>query len=127
MIFFKIVSLFTKLIIAQKRANLIIAVALTILCSIYHLIHQQLLLSLTASIKNNITTLVIHVYLFNNPLKKTLHYAINVISTEAELFAIRCRINQAAQIPSTSHIIIITDTLHAAQRIFDLTIYLYQI
>ena len=79
------------------------------------------------SIKSNITMSVIYDHLFNNPLKKTLHHAINVTSTEAELFSIRCGINQTIQIPSTSHIIIITDALHVIQRIFDLTIHLYQI
>jgi len=79
------------------------------------------------SIKSNITISVIYDHLFNNPLKKTLHHAINVTSTEAELFSIRCGINQTIQIPSTSYIIIITDALHVIQRIFDLTIHLYQI
>ena len=31
---------------------------------------------------------------------------------EVELFTIRCKINQAIQIPGTSHIMIITDALH---------------
>jgi len=43
------------------------------------------------------------------------------MTTEAELFAIRCGINQATQIPGTSRIIIVTDTLHVARRIFDST------
>jgi len=46
------------------------------------------------SIKNNVTTSVAHIHLFNNPLKKTLHYVINITSTEVELFAIRYGINQ---------------------------------
>ena len=53
-----------------------------------------------ASIKNNITTSITHVYLFNSFLKKTLHHTINIIIMEAELFAIRYRINQTTQIPS---------------------------
>ena len=77
-------------------------------------------------IKNNVTMSIAHVYSFNNPLKKTLHHAINITSTEAELFAIRCRINQATQISDTSHIIIITDILYVVQRIFDSTIHPYQ-
>ena len=39
---------------------------------------------------------------------------------------IRCGINQAIQIPGTFYIIIITDTLHIARKIFDFTIYLFQ-
>ena len=67
---------------------------------------------LDASIKNNIAISIAHVYLVNNPLKKTLHHTINITSLEAELFALRCEINQATQIPGSSHIIIIMDVLH---------------
>ena len=79
------------------------------------------------SIKNNIITSITHIYLFNSSLKKTLHYTSNVITMKAELFAIRYGINQASQIPGTSHIIIITNTLYVSQRIFNSTICLYQI
>ena len=48
------------------------------------------------------------------------------MTIEAALFAIRCGINQATQIPGTSRIIIVTDTLHVARRIFDSTIHPYQ-
>ena len=82
---------------------------------------------LDASIKNNTAMSITHIYSFNSPLKKTLYHAINVILMEVELFTIRCGINQTIQIPSTSHIIVITDTLHIVQKIFNLSIYLYQI
>jgi len=49
------------------------------------------------------------------------------MTIEAELFAIRCRINQAIQISGVSHIIIITDVLYVTKKIFDPTIYPYQI
>jgi len=71
------------------------------------------------SIQNNVTTSIAHIHSFNNLLKKTLHHAINVTSTEAKLFAIRCSINQAIQIQYASHIIVIIDTIHAAEKIFD--------
>ena len=54
-----------------------------------------------------------------------LHHAINITSIEVELFAIRCKINQAVQIPGSSHIIIITDAIHMAQKIFDSSTHLY--
>ena len=57
---------------------------------------------------------ITYIYSFNSLLKKTIHCAINVITTEAELFAIKCGINQATQVPSTLHIIIITEFLHTA-------------
>ena len=46
-----------------------------------------------ASIKNNIATSITHIHSFSNPIKKTLHYTINVIITKAKLFMIKCRIS----------------------------------
>ena len=52
---------------------------------------------------------------------------INITTTEAKLFAIRCGINQAIQIAGINHIIVVTDSLHTTHRIFDLSVHLYQI
>ena len=79
------------------------------------------------NIKNNVIMSIVHIHSFSNSLKKTLHHAINVISTEAELFAIKYGINQVTQIFGTSCIIIVTNTLYAGQRIFNSTIHSYQI
>ena len=46
-----------------------------------------------ASIKNNITTSILHVYTHNRPITKAVYHMIHITSTEAELFAIRCDIN----------------------------------
>jgi len=54
-----------------------------------------------------------------------IHYAVNIIFTEAKLFAIRYGINQAIQIPGISYIILITDVIHAAYQIFDSLIHPY--
>ena len=48
-------------------------------------------------------------------------------STEAELFAIRYSINQAVCLPIISRIIIITNSIYAAKRIFDSLLYPFQI
>jgi len=56
-----------------------------------------------------------------------LHHTINITSTEAELFALRCGINQAIQITDSSCIIVITDALHVAKKIFDPSIHPYQL
>ena len=56
--------------------------------------HSTIIVS-DMSIKNNIVTLIAHIYSYNLPVIKMIHYATNIISTEAELFAIRCGINQA--------------------------------
>jgi len=78
-----------------------------------------------ASIKNNVTTSIAHIYSYSKSVKKTLHHAINVTMTKAELFAIRCWINQAVQIMDMSHIII-TNSIHLANWIFNPSIHLYQ-
>ena len=48
-----------------------------------------------ASIKNNIATSVLHIHIRDQPLVKIIHHVAFVTSTEAELFTIRCGINQA--------------------------------
>jgi len=80
-----------------------------------------------ASIKNNIATSILHVHICDHPLTKIVHYAAFVTSTEAELFAIRCGINQACSKENVSRIIIITDFIHAAKKIFDSKSHLYQL
>jgi len=46
-----------------------------------------------ASIRNNVTTSITYIYVHNKPIIKTIHHAINIITTEAKLFAIRYSIN----------------------------------
>ena len=41
------------------------------------------------SIKNNVTISIAHIHMFDKPLTKTVHHAVHITSTEAELFAIR--------------------------------------
>jgi len=72
-----------------------------------------------ASIKNDIATSISHIHSMNSPLTKTVHHTSFVTSTEAELFTIRCGINQACSKDNISKIIIITDSIHATKKIFD--------
>ena len=80
-----------------------------------------------ASIRNNVAISISHIHLYNKPIIKMIHYTVNITTTEAKLFTIKCGINQAISIPNTNHIIIITDSLHTAKRIFDSLLYPYQI
>jgi len=80
-----------------------------------------------ASIKNNITTAVLHMYIPNRPLSKICHHSAFVTSTEAELFVMRCGINQASLIDNISKIIVITNFIHAARKIFNISPHPYQI
>jgi len=79
------------------------------------------------SIKNNIATSILHTHTHNNPIIKTLHHAVHVSSTEAELFTIRCSINQASNQDDISKIIIVTDSIHVAKKIFNPSLYLFQV
>ena len=80
-----------------------------------------------ASIKNNIATSILHIHMVNKPLTRTIYQAVNVRSTKAELLAIRCGINQATHVDNISRIIVITDSIHAAQKIFGPSVYPYQV
>jgi len=50
-----------------------------------------------------------------------------VTSTETELFAVRCGINQACSKENISKIIVITDSIHMVKKIFDTKSHPYQI
>jgi len=79
------------------------------------------------SIKNYVVMSISHIHLYNKLIIKTIHQAVNVTSTEAELFTIQCGINQVISIPNISHIVVITDSLHTAKRIFNSSMDLYQV
>jgi len=80
-----------------------------------------------ASIKNNVTTSITHIHTYKKPLIKTIHHTVLVTSTEAELFAIRYNINQAMNLNNIAKIIVVTDSIHAARKIFDSSVHPYQI
>jgi len=64
---------------------------------------------------------------FNNPIIKTVHHVVHVIGTEAELFAIRCSINQALKFDNVLKVIVITNSIHAVKKIFEPTVHPYQV
>jgi len=78
------------------------------------------------SIKNNVATSIVYIHVFNKLLVKTIHHTIHVTSTEVELFAIRCGINQSLSVNNISKIVVITDSIHTVKKIFDLSVHPYQ-
>ena len=72
-----------------------------------------------ASIKNHITTSILHIHSYDKPVIKTIYKAVNIITTKAKLLTIWCGINQAVGITNINYIIIIMDSLHTAKKIFD--------
>ena len=79
-----------------------------------------------ASIKNTATS-ISHVHIHNKPVIKMIHHVVNIITMEAKLFAIRCDINQATALPGISNIVVLTDSIHTARRIFDYLLHPFQI
>ena len=80
--------------------------------------HSFIIIS-NASIRNNVATSISHIHSHDKPVIKTIHYMVIVTTTKAELFAIRCSINQAVDIPNIKHIVVIIDFLHTPKRIFE--------
>jgi len=66
------------------------------------------------SVKNNITILVSHIQRNHEIIAKTIHNIINILSTEAKLFTIRCGISQVTQMQDVAHVVI-TDAIPAAK------------
>jgi len=79
------------------------------------------------SVKNNIAMSILHIISKCRDLSKKVHHVINVTITEAELFFIRCGISQACKISHANKIFIVTDAIHIAKWIFDLSAHSFQI
>ena len=79
-----------------------------------------------ASVKNNVASSIAHIHVFNKPVVKTLHYTVNITAQEAEFFAIRYGINHAVLSHDTCRIIVITDSIHVAKKIFDPSSHMFQ-
>jgi len=80
---------------------------------------HTVLIVIDTSIKNDIVTSILHMHIANHPLTKTVYHAVFITSMEAELFAIRCGINQACIKENVAKIIVVTDSIHTAKKIFD--------
>jgi len=85
------------------------------------------LIIMDTSVKSNIATFISHMHICNKPISKSLHHVVHITSTEAELFAIRCSINQAMNHNDTLKIIVVTDSIHAAKKIFNPSSHPYQV
>ena len=79
------------------------------------------------SIKNNVATSITHIHIHDKSLTKMIHHTVHITSTEAELFAIRYSINQSTCLNNVSKIIVVTDSIYTVKKIFDPSVYLYQV
>lgn len=71
------------------------------------------------SVKNNVTSSIAHIHVRNKPIVKVLHNTVNITLSEAEFFALKCGINHTTLLHEISKIIIVTDSIHVARKIFD--------
>ena len=83
------------------------------------LIPNTALVITDANIKKDIATSIAHIHSANHSLIKTIHHASFVTSSETELFIIKCSINQACSLNNVSKIIVVTDSIHVAKKIFN--------
>ena len=80
-----------------------------------------------ASIRNNVITSIAHIHICDKPIVKTLHYIVNITSMEAKLFVMKYGINQAINSQGTLKIIVVTDSIHSAKRIFNFLSHPFQV
>ena len=92
----------------------------------FSLLHIAIIVT-DASVKNDIATSVSHIHICDYPLIKMVHHTAFITSTGAKLFVIRCCINQAYNKKNISKIIVVTDSIHMAKKIFDDKTHPYQI
>ena len=59
------------------------------------------------NIKNNVVISILHTYIYNNPITKTIHHIVHITSSKAKLFTIRYSINQVSNWDKISKIIVI--------------------
>ena len=87
--------------------------------------HDIIFIISDTSVKNNIVISVSYIQRKHNIIRKTVYYAMNILSTEAKLFIIRCGISQATQIQGVKQIVIIIDAILVVKRILNTSHYLY--
>ena len=71
---------------------------------------NTILIIFNTSVLKNVTTSVLYIYR-GQDIIKTMYHVMNITSTKAELFAIRCSINCITQIQDIAHIIVITNAI----------------
>ena len=78
------------------------------------------------SVKNNVASSIAHIHAHNKPMVKVLHNAVNITSSEAKFFALKSGINHVTLSHEISKIIVVTDSIHVARKIFDPSLHMLQ-
>ena len=85
--------------------------------------HNTMLIISNTNIKNNITTVVLHIQREYEIIIKTIHHTINIMFTRA----MRYSISQVFQAQDIIYIAVIINVILATKRIFDMFLHLYQL
>jgi len=75
-------------------------------------------------VKARTTTVISHIWQNNAIMHKPKMYATNITSTEAKIMSMHLGLEQALEIVDVKKITIITDAIHGAQKLFDISLYL---
>jgi len=89
--------------------------------------NDTILIISNTGVKNNIVTSVSYVKREYKIIMEIIHHGMNIMSTKEKLFAMRYSIGQASQIQGITYIIIVTDTIPAAKKIFGTSLYPYEL
>ena len=68
------------------------------------------------SIKKQVAMFIAYIHIYNTSIIKMVYHAVNVTSTKAKLFAIRCGLNQTTQLTNIEHIIVVTNSIYATKK-----------
>ena len=79
------------------------------------------------SIKKQVAMFIAYIHIYNTFIVKMVYHAVNVTSTKAKLFAIRCGLNQTTQLTNIKYIIVVTNSIYVTKKIFNSSIHPYQV
>jgi len=78
-------------------------------------------------VKNGSVTAISHIWHANTRIKRLQMHAMNASSTEAKIMAMCIGLEFILSMEDIKHITLITDSIHAAKKIFDTTMHPYQL
>jgi len=80
-----------------------------------------------ASIKNQVATSISHIHIHNKQIIKIVYHVVNVMTTKAELFTIRCGISQATNLQDIRKTVVIMDSIHSTRKVFNYISHPFQV
>jgi len=88
---------------------------------------DTLFIIIDTSVKNNIVMSVTHIQKEQALITKAIYHTMNILPTEVKLLTIKYGISQAVHINDIINIVVVTDAILAAQKIFDTSYHPFQL